>query len=333
MYQNDAVAAGLGALALRTMTPSRIMPDIADDASRGLLEKPRAFPSKYFYDDRGSVLFDKICDTPEYYPTRTEDALLARYSNSIVERARPQTIIELGSGTSRKTRRLLDACGDLAITPSYRPIDVCEEVLVDTGRRLIEDYEWLEIEACVGDYMAGLDDLGGPRDKQLFVFLGGTLGNLSEGEAIGLLHELRDSMQDGDYLLLGVDRVKDPKLLHAAYNDSQGLTARFNLNVLNVINRELDADFEQDCFNHYACYVPDKARVEMYLVARQRQGVALNRLGESIELAEGEAILTEISRKYTPDTVSHLLNRAGLRIAEHYQSEHPRFSLILASLG
>lgn len=331
MNSTTPVHAGDVSLACYAISPNKSVPDIVEDALQGLLSRPRRFPPKYFYDEFGSRLFDRICDTPEYYPTRTEDALLARHAVSIINHRRPDRIVELGSGTSRKTRHLLDACTELELRPSYEPVDVCEEVLMETGQQLLADYPWLVIEARVGDYMAGLQDLAINGGSTLFLFLGSTLGNLAEREARELLTDIRSLMGEEDSLLLGLDRVKDPRLLHAAYNDSQGLTARFNLNVLNVINRELDADFPTEQFRHYAHYNPDKSRVEMYLVAQHQLDVALNRLGLSINIEEGEPILTEISRKYTEASMEKLLNKAGLVVKEHYESGSPQFSLVLAS--
>jgi L-histidine N-alpha-methyltransferase len=318
-------------VACYAITPNKLVPDIIEDAVQGLLTRPRKFPPKYFYDESGSRLFDRICDTPEYYPMRTEDALLARHAINIINHRQPDRIVELGSGTSRKTRHILNACAELQLEPTYEPVDVCEQILMDTGRQLLADYPWLVIEARVGDYVAGLQDLAADVSSTLFLFLGGTIGNLAEHEALELLAEIRELMGKDDCLLLGLDRVKDPRLLHAAYNDSQGITACFNLNVLSVINRELEADFPADQFKHYAYYNPDRSQIEMYLIAQRRLNVMLNRLGISIDIEEGEPILTEISRKYTESSIENLLSRAGLMVEEHFEAESPRFSLILAA--
>lgn len=319
------------ALCCRVVPPARPIAGLQEDARRGLLRRPRSLPPKYFYDERGSRLFDAICDTPEYYPTRTEDALLARHAAAIVAQARPEHILELGSGTSRKTRHLLAACEGGRAAPVYWPFDVCEEMLLAAGAELAGHYEWLTVKPLLGDYCAGLRHLPCPPGRRLFVFLGGTIGNFGRDEAVSLLQELRAIMAPGDWLLLGADRVKDPAILHAAYNDAQGITAEFNRNLLHVLNRELEANFEVEAFRHEAVYNSLHARIEMYLVSARPQTVRLRALGECIGLAQGERILTEISCKFTPGAIESLLSSARLRLDTHYQPPDESFSLVLAS--
>ncbi len=319
-------------LALASVAPARLTPGLREDVIQGLLQgPPRMLPPKYFYDARGSVLFDRICDTPEYYPTRTEDALLAVCARDIIAQVRPRHILELGAGTARKTRRLFDACGAEGCHSAYAPLDVCREILLESGQSLIADYDWLTVNALVGDYHAGLDNLPQRDGPTLIVFLGSTIGNFSHSEAVRLLGEIRASMESGDRLLLGADRVKDPGVLHRAYNDAAGLTAAFNRNLLRVLNRELDADFETTGFHHHASYNPQRQQVEMYLIARRCQRVRFRALDRVLDLAEGDGIQTELSRKFTRQSLGALLAAAGFHIEEHFAPDNDWFSLVLAA--
>ncbi len=312
--------------------PSRNIPGLHDDVRQGLLRKPRSLPPKYFYDPRGSELFDKICDTPEYYPTRTEDALLNRHGSEIIHHTRPDEIIELGSGTSQKTRRLFNACEDHAHVCSYAPFDVCETVVQESADMISAEYDWLQVTPMVGDYNAGLDNLPGAEGCRLFLFLGGTIGNFNRSGARRFITEIRSSMQPGDYLLLGVDRIKNTDILNAAYNDADGVTAEFNLNVLNVINRELNSDFNLREFHHDARFDPETRQVEMYLVSRKDQTISIDDLDVSFRMTEGERILTEISCKYDFEEFYTLLKQCGLELINHYEPGNKYFSLFLARL-
>lgn len=303
---------------------------LAEDVRAGLLSPPRSLPPKYFYDETGSLLFDRICDTQEYYPTRTEEDLLARHAQAIVEKVGPKHILELGSGTARKTRHLLQACGTQEMV-GYWPFDVCREILEQSSEALAESYPWLEVQPLLGDYSAGLEHLPLLDGPCLYLFLGGSLGNFEAPAAVGLLAELASRMSTDDRLLLGVDRVKSPAVLEAAYDDAAGVTAAFNRNVLSVLNRELEADFQIDHFDHRAIYNDEQARVEMYLVAQRPQEVRLGRLGETLRFEEGETILTEISRKFTLDSAAAMLADAGLHLDDHYTPPNQYFSLLLAT--
>lgn len=306
-------------------------PSLLEDVRRGLLVPPRSLPPRYFYDARGSWLFDLICETPEYYPTRTEDALLARHAHEIIAVARPAHVVEFGSGTARKTRRLFDACEDQRCFCVYWPLDVCETTLHEAGRALTGAYQWLRVNALAGDYRAGLDGLPGAMGIKLFVFLGGTIGNFTHAEAVEFLRCLRRRMRPADRLLLGADRVKSPAVLHRAYNDAAGITAEFNLNLLRVLNRGLDADFDIAGFMHEAVYNREEEQIEMYLVARRAQEVCIAALRRTIRFAAGERMLTEISRKFTPDSLDATLAEADLEIERHYQPGDGYFSLVLAA--
>jgi len=303
---------------------------LIEDARDGLLTRPRSLPPKYFYDDRGSELFERICTTDEYYPTRTEDALLARHSGNIIARTMPDQIIELGSGSSRKTRRLFDACEAAGHVCNYSPFDVCEAVLEQAAIDLGRQYRWLTITPLLGDYHAGLGNLPGSKGTSLYVFLGSTIGNFEPDRAESFMREIVSCMASGDWLLLGADRIKDHAVLRAAYNDAEGITAEFNLNVLRVLNRELGANFEIGNFDHEAVFNEEQARIEMYLESRCDQDVYLGALGRSIRLQREERILTELSHKFSPARLQQLLHDCGLEIERHYEPANRYFSLLLA---
>lgn len=313
--------------------PARAVNTLEQDVIEGVFSKPRNLSPKYFYDERGSKLFARICETREYYPTRTEDELLRKNADEIIELVRPDHIIEFGSGTSRKTRALFDACERLGVTCTYWAMDICAEVLEECAYKLQQDYPWLKVNLLVGDYGAGLENIQLPEGRWLGLFIGGTVGNLHREEAVGLLREIRMLVGDAGALLLGADRVKHRALLDAAYNDAQGLTASFNLNVLSVLNRELDADFSLEEFSHYAFFNERKSRIEMHLVSRKRQKVRFGSLDHSIQLERGETIRTEISRKFTHDGIEDLIGSSRCTPLRHFVSADGYFSLVLAHTG
>lgn len=310
--------------------PTRCIPDLIEDARNGLLTRPRHLPPKYFYDDLGSDLFEQICATEDYYPTRTEDALLTLHGGDIITRTLPEQIIELGSGSSRKTRRLFDACEASNHECNYTPIDVCEAALEQAATELQEDYQWLDVTPMTGDYHAGLGNLPHGTGTCLYVFLGSTIGNFESPQAVSFMQEVSDCMKSDDWLLLGADMVKDSEVLLAAYNDSGGVTAQFNLNVLSVLNRELHADFDPSRFVHEAVLNEDQSRIEMYLQSLCEQDVHLGMLQETIHLLQGERILTELSHKFTSEKLRNLLQGGGLEMVRQYQPDNRFFSLILA---
>lgn len=302
---------------------------LAEDVRKGLTTRPRRLPPKYFYDDVGSRLFDRICDTPEYYQTRTELALLREIAPALLSELRPTDIVELGSGAARKTRILLDTAGELGLGTRYVPFDVCEEMLRTSSSHLLSAYPWLSIHGVVGDYDVHLDRI--PRgERRLIVFLGGTIGNFTETEARAFLSKIAGTMGPSDRLLLGTDLVKDPALLHAAYNDRQGVTAAFNKNVLQVINRELGGTFRLEDFDHLAFYDEAKARIEMHLAARKAHSVHVAALGLKLDFEEGETIHTEISRKFTRESVSDLYGSAGLEMVGWHTPTNGWFGLSVA---
>ncbi|SMN12019.1 hypothetical protein SPBRAN_222 [uncultured Candidatus Thioglobus sp.] len=313
--------------------PVHSIPNIEEDVRTGLLSHPQSLPPKYFYDEHGSLLFEKICNTPEYYLTRTEEKLLSSHSKEIISKVKPAEIIELGSGSAKKTRHLFDACIQNNHTCAYSPFDVCEPILENITEQLQSDYDWLKVTPLLGDYHAGLKYLPKNNGTRLYVFLGGTVGNFYPKQAENFIHEIKTNMQLGDYLLLGADRVKDNKTLNMAYNDAQGVTAKFNLNILNVINRELKADFNPENFQHKAEFNQEKKRMEMYILCNHDHVVCLQALDEKITFLQGSKILTEVSYKFTDDEIENLLVVGGLNISEHYEPNNKFFSLLLAHRG
>lgn len=314
---------------LDRVTATRVQPTLAEDIAAGLSANHRCIPCKYFYDAHGSQLFEQICATPEYYPARLESALLARHATSIIRRTQPDHIVELGSGASRKTRHLLNGCEATGNTVQYWPFDVCEAMLKSASHELCEEYPWLQINALHGDYLSGLENLPDADGGRLFVFLGGTLGNFEPPQALNFLRKLRALMRSNDSLLLGVDRVKDPRVLTAAYDDAAGITADFNLNALRVLNRELPADFDLDAFRHRAVYNEDAERIEMYLVSQKNQHVSIPVLGADYQFEQGETILTEVSQKYSKSRLKQLVAASGFADRAHYTPENEYYSLLL----
>jgi len=296
-----------------------------DDVRSGLRAVPKSLPPKYFYDDYGSQLFDAICDAPEYYQTRTEQALLERIAADVVERERPTDLVEIGSGAARKARIVLDAMG----AGRYVPIDISEQILVSSAESLLDDYSWLRVHGVVADYEQRLGGLLPAGDRRLYLFLGGTLGNFSPPAAVAFLRRIRGAMREGDSLLIGIDLVKSPVALHDAYNDAAGITAAFNLNVLRVLNHELDADFDPDGFTHVAFYRPELEQIEMHLQARAPQVAEIRKLAMRVAFADGERVCTEISRKFTRASAGVMSAAAGLRVAEWYAPENEYFALAL----
>ena len=306
---------------------------IASDVRAGLSTVPKFLSPKYFYDERGSWLFEEICKTPEYYLTRTEDALLARVADSVIATVRPSSILELGSGSSRKTNHLLRACERQRCHARYEPFDVSTEIMLHAAERLVREHAWLNVEVLIGDYLHDLQRIAGGAGTRLVLFLGSTIGNFDPQESVSFLRSVRSAMTSDDRFLLGLDRVKDAVTLNAAYNDASGLTAQFNLNVLQVINRELDGDFSLQSFAHRAVYNEPLARMEMYLDSLRAQSVNLRRLPMQVEFAEGESMLTEISCKFTPASIDTMLAESGFVAEQHFEPENRAFSLVLARPG
>lgn len=287
---------------------------LADDVRRGLNAREKWLPPKYFYDAAGSALFERITELPEYYLTRAEHALLDAYAPAIVAASRPQEIVELGPGSPAKVRRLLavlDGAGPLA---RYVPVDVDGGVLDAAGRTLLAEGAVHEVHAVVGDFEQHLDRVPPPTGRRLVAFLGSTLGNMDPPARASLLRTVRTLLGDDGHLLLGIDLVKSPSVLHAAYDDPAGVTAEFNRNVLRVINRTLTANFDPKAFGHYARWDAEAARVEMHLVAAADHTVRVADLDLAVPFEAGETIWTESSYKFTRASVEAMLHAAGLRL-------------------
>jgi len=309
---------------------------LRQDVQEGLFERPRSLPPKYFYDDEGSKLFDAICKTDDYYPTRTESALLQKYAQQIVDLAKPNTCVELGAGTSAKTEIILSKlCSSSRSNDfTYFNIDVCYEVLVESAQRLLERYDRLTIHSIAGEYIPAVQAVPKHVGPALYAFIGSSIGNFTESESAELLSEVANKMSPDDYFLIGIDRVKDKHVLERAYDDSEGITAKFNLNVLNVLNYKLGADFELSNFSHQAIYNEQQNQIEMYLVSHCDQEIHFSRqlpgLAQGIKIEKDEKILTEISRKYTTLSIQNLLEQSGLEEALHFEPTNKYFSLVLA---
>jgi dimethylhistidine N-methyltransferase len=296
-----------------------------DDVLDGLSRPQKALPPKYFYDEAGSALFDAICELPEYYPTRTEIAMMRAHARDMAKRLGPQcALIEYGSGSGRKTRILIEALAPVA----YLPIDIAAAQLSASSAALARDFPGLAVIAVCADYSRPLvlPDLNGvSARRRVIYFPGSTIGNLTPPEATDFLQNARVVAGPGGGLLIGVDLKKDPARLRAAYDDAQGVTARFNLNLLARINRELDADFDLRRFRHRAVWVEAASRIEMHLVSETEQVVHVG--GERIDFARGESICTEHSHKYTLDGFARLARRAGLAVRSVWADRRRRFSV------
>ncbi len=308
------------------------LPTLADDVRRGLTARNKSLPPKYFYDERGSRLFEQICGTPEYYPTRTEKALLESVAQRIIARVRPQDLVELGPGSAYKARVLLDAMERAGSLGRYIPVDVSPEIVQSSARDLTAAYPGLQVQAVIGDFIQHLDKIP-DGEHRLVIFLGSTIGNLERGPAVAFLRNVAEALEPGDAFLLGTDLVKSPEVLEAAYNDSQGLTRDFNRNILRVINRHLDADFQPERFRHLAFYNGERQRVEMYLESEMEQGVSIDALGLRLRFREGERIHTEYSQKYTRDSVEELLRGGGMEPLDWLTDPKEWFGLALARRG
>ena len=297
--------------------------NFAGNLIQGLASSPKQIACKYFYDETGSRLFDAICELPEYYQTRTEMSLLARHAGDIAAlMGSGVEIVEFGAGSLRKARILLDA---LESPRAYTPLDISGEYLAHVVRSLAADYPALTLRPMVGDFTGPLDIAALPDEpRRAGFFPGSTIGNFRPEAALALLRRMRAGLNGGG-LLIGVDLVKDPARLHAAYNDAAGVTASFNKNLLARANRELGADFELGAFAHYAPYNAGAQRIEMYLVSLRRQRVALG--GHIFEFAQGEPVHTEDSQKYTIESFREMAARAGFSPRAVWTDEERLFSV------
>lgn len=303
--------------------------DDGKEVIAGLTQEQKTLPPRYFYDAKGSLLFEEICQLPEYYPTRTEAAILKQYSRAMADSTNQCELIELGSGSSTKTRYLLDAYHDRGYV-YYSPIDVSHSILEASAKDLLQQYPLLKVRGLVGTYDAALNNLPEPFLKhRMIVFLGSSLGNFSEAKCDCFLSNIQSVMNSRDYFLLGIDLQKPVSILEAAYNDSQGVTAAFNLNMLAHLNSLFDGNFQLNLFQHKAIYNVQQQQIEMYLEAQEAHSVYLEKLNLDISFQEKETIRTEISRKFNLQQMQQKLEAIGLNLLQSYTDANNWFGLML----
>jgi L-histidine Nalpha-methyltransferase len=304
---------------------------IAEVVGEGLSANPKRLPPKLFYDAQGSRLFDQITETPEYYPTRTERGIFEEFAPEIAAQAGNNvTLVELGAGSARKTRLVIEALLRRQLRLDFYPVDVSPTALREALARLNGDFPNLHVAPIVADYSHGLPSLKDLPGHKLTLFLGSTIGNLEPEEAVQFLVQLRQSLAPGDALLAGFDMTKDADTLNAAYNDREGVTAAFNKNVLGRINRELGGRFDLAAFRHVAFWNPEASRVEMHLESLREQAVWVQDLGRCFYFSRGERIHTENSYKFSSPAISALLSRSGWRLEKTWTDPQNWFSEVLA---
>lgn len=297
---------------------------------RGLSATPKEISPRWLYDERGSQLFEEITRLPEYYPTRQERSILVRRAADVARLARAEVLIELGSGSSEKTRLLLEALRTEGTLHAYVPFDLSEPMLRATAPVIARDFPGLSVHAVVGDFEHHLRAL--PREgRRMVAFLGGTIGNLPPEPRARFLGDVARGLGPGESFLLGTDLVKPVERLHAAYNDSAGITAEFNLNVLRVLNHQLGADFDLRAFRHRAWFDPENAWIEMLLVAARPQRVRIRDLSLAVAFADGEPLRTEVSCKFHREQVERELAAAGLRLQGWWTDDDGDFALSLST--
>ena len=311
------------------LAPPERRDGLAGDVRNGLTAMPKSLPPKWFYDARGSELFDAITRLPEYYPTRTERGILRGHAADIAAAAHPEVLIELGSGTSEKTRILIEAFLSGGTLRRFVPVDVDRTVLENAGAEIAKTYPGLAVQAVVADFEEHLDQLPG-YGRRLVAFLGSTIGNLEPGQRSRFLLQLTGLLRPGDSVLLGTDLIKDPERLAAAYDDSAGVTAEFNLNVLAVINRELGGDFDLSAFRHVAIWDERHAWMEMRLRSVRDQHVRIGGIDLQVDFAAGEEVRTEISTKFTPTGIAAELAAAGMTVTQQWTDPAADFCVTLA---
>ncbi|UCD36708.1 MAG: L-histidine N(alpha)-methyltransferase [Fidelibacterota bacterium] len=316
---------------VQAISPARRLDSIQELVRHGLSQPPKTLPPILFYDERGSELFEQICQLPEYYLTRTEQQILDCYAADMAQVCDPELVlVELGSGSSTKTRTLLDALFVRGQRPIYRPIDISQAMLQATAEELTVEYPDLQVHAIASDYEHGLEEVGKQKGHQkAFLFLGSNLGNFTRSAAVALLGDIRQAMHPGDLLFLGLDLVKPLPLLLAAYDDRDGVTAAFNKNVLARINRELDADFNLERFRHQVVWNAAEQAIEMHLRSLGDQQVRVRDLELAVTFRDGETIHTESSHKYTQEILETLSGDAGLEIERMWLDENGWFALNL----
>lgn len=317
--------------------PSVLISNQSSDGSdvvKGLTQTPKSLPARYFYDDKGSELFEQICQLQEYYLTRTETAILRKYAVEIAGVTGACELVELGSGSSTKTRILLDAYNQLEYPLRYLPIDVSAGILESSARQLLADYPSLTVRALAGTYELALEQLKASElPSRMVCFIGSSLGNLTSSECDLFFSQIRDALHTGEYFLLGVDLQKSKQVLEAAYNDRLGVTAAFNLNMLHHLNWRFNGNFDPELFEHWAFYNETEDRIEMHLRSLRSQTVELRALDLTVEFAAGETIHTEISRKFNLTNLQQQLQTRGLIPIETWTDSQQWFGLILCQLN
>lgn len=300
------------------------------DVVVGLSGQPRSLPPKYFYDQKGSKLFEQICELPEYYPTRTETAILKENSEAIAQITGPCEIVELGSGSSTKSRILLDAYEKAGYPLRYLPVDVSDTMLVESAKKLLNEYDELEITAIASTYEPALKALPPKHlSTRLIAFIGSTIGNLNVEECEVFLSRVSETIEEGDYFLLGLDLQKETSVLEAAYNDAQGVTAAFNLNMLRHLNLRFRGGFDLDQFAHVALYNSQDDQIEMYIESLAAQTVRLEALDLTVEFGKGDRILSEISRKFDISQIEKVLSKHDLKVTASYADKRAWFGILL----
>ncbi|HZT07611.1 MAG TPA: L-histidine N(alpha)-methyltransferase [Chloroflexota bacterium] len=314
----------------RYVSDSGVLHGMAEEVARGLTAQPKWLPSKYFYDERGSALFEEITQLPEYYQTRTEAAILRAIAGALIARFGFGSLVEIGSGSATKTRLLLDAMERQGVLREYVPFDVSESILRASAEALLRAYPTLTVHGVVGDFQQHLDRVPPASSRRLAIFLGSTIGNLDREERRVFLSRVRGMLRVGDALLLGVDLVKDIARLEAAYNDAAGVTAEFNRNILCAINNALAADFIPDAYRHRAFFNMEEERIEMHLIPDSPQRVTLPACGIVVDIDPAETIRTEISCKFTRESTTEMLESAGLDLDEWHTDDQQLFALAVA---
>jgi L-histidine N-alpha-methyltransferase len=312
------------------LPPGGPLSGMAADVRAGLTSPFKELSPRYFYDERGSVLFEQITELPEYYPTRCERAILVEQSESICAAANcPATLIELGSGSAAKTRVLLDAMRDAGCLKTYCPVDISEQITHDTAESIAGEYPQASVHGLVCDFELDLERIEAPGPR-VIALLGGTIGNFAPQQRAGFLRRITNLLDSDDRFLLGTDLVKDPAVLEAAYNDSAGVTAEFNKNVLAVLNRELQADFDLDAFEHVARWDPENLWIDIRLRSLADQVVTVGGLDMEVAFAAGEEMRTEISTKFARDGLEGIYAEAGLELTDWFTDSEGLFGLSLA---
>jgi L-histidine N-alpha-methyltransferase len=311
------------------LSPTEVREQMRADAVAGLLADEKSIPPVWFYDERGSTLFDEITRLPEYYPTRSERHLLEEHAATMAELSKADTLVELGAGSCEKTRVILDALERNGSLARYVPFDVSDEFLRSAASTLCDEYDELAVHLVIGDFHQHLGEI--PLDgRRMVAFLGGTIGNLDPTQRRRFLFDLNCTMSSDDTLLIGTDLVKDPRRLVAAYDDAAGVTAEFNRNVLLVLNQQLGGDFDPDLFSHVAVWNEKESWIEMRLRAATAHDVTLSGAGITVHFAKGEDLLTEISAKFTPERVCQELKDAGFVVEGMWGEDEGEFLLTLA---